>query len=69
MWLVAVAVPLILSWLIYWAPYWLRPHTDSAGYPVWELLFVVVWGGAGVIVSLIYVGLRAKLQKRKLSLS
>jgi hypothetical protein len=25
MWLVAVAVPLIVSWLIYWAPYWLRP--------------------------------------------
>jgi hypothetical protein len=66
-WLVAVVIPLFVSWLIYWAPYWLRPHTDSAEYSAWELLFMVVWGGAGVIVSLIFVGLRARFRKRKVS--
>ena len=67
MWLAAVVIPLILSWLIYWAPYWLRPHTDSAEYSAWELLFMVVWGGAGIIVSLIFVGLRARFRKRRVS--
>jgi hypothetical protein len=63
MWLAAVAVPLVVSWLIYWAPYWLRPHTDSAEYSLWELLFMVIWGGAGVVVSLIFVGLLSRFRK------
>lgn len=67
MWLIAVVIPLVVSCLLYWTPYWIRPHTDSAEYSAWELLFIVVWAGAGMVISLIFVGLLSRFRKRKVS--
>jgi len=65
LWLVALIVPLLTAWTIYWIPYWVRPHTDSAEYGAWLMLFLFTWGGAGILASLIFVALLVMLRKRK----
>ena len=67
MWLVSIVTPLFIAWLVYWMPFWIRPHTYSSEYSAWELLFIVAWGGAGIIVSLIFVGLLVRYRRRKVS--
>jgi hypothetical protein len=64
LWLMAFVVPLLTAWTIYWTPYWVRPHTNSADYGAWVMLFLAAWGGAGVSASLIFVAFFLRLKKR-----
>jgi hypothetical protein len=69
LWLAACLLPLLIAWTIYWIPYWARPHADSAEYDAWLMLFLFAWGGAGILVSLLFVALLARYRKRAARMS
>ena len=54
-WLLALGVPLIVSYSLYWLPFWLGADSLEAG--AWAGLFIVPWYFAGAAVSSIVVAL------------
>jgi hypothetical protein len=49
-WLLALAVPYIVSYSLYWSPFWLGADSLEAG--AWAGFFIVPWYIAGLVVSL-----------------
>lgn len=48
-WAAAVAVPVLLAYLLYWSPVWLG--ADASEYSAWSLAFIVPWGLVGALAS------------------
>jgi hypothetical protein len=48
-WAVALAVPFILAYALYWTPVWLGAPTDE--YSPWRYVFIGIWFLAGVVPS------------------
>jgi hypothetical protein len=59
MWLVALVAPLVVSYVVYWMPYWVSPSSHAGAYIAWELLVLAIWGGAGIVASLMFVSVLA----------
>jgi hypothetical protein len=66
MWAVALVVPFMVSYALYWAPYWLGHSPNRSDYSAWEPIFLTCWGLAGVVGSLIFVLILGKRRKDKL---
>lgn len=52
-WLVALLLPFLLSFSLYWSPVWLGANPSE--YSSWELLFVGAWFLAGAVPSVLMV--------------
>ncbi|BCT92938.1 hypothetical protein LYSHEL_19610 [Lysobacter helvus] len=52
LWVAAVVVPLAVAYVAYWAPVWFGGRDPSA-YSAWESLFMVAWGGVGMLACLL----------------
>jgi uncharacterized membrane protein len=54
-WMAALVVPFVVAYSLYWAPVWISHRPNVADYSAWEVIFVGLWGFAGVIGSLGFV--------------
>jgi hypothetical protein len=62
-WLLLVATPILLSFVLYWSPVWFGANPSE--YSVWSLLGIGAWSFAGLLVSVI-VGLIVTKYRNKL---
>jgi len=61
-WPLALAVPLVISFSLYWLPVWMGAG-DVAQFGAWAVLFIVPWYLAGAGASISVVILLKSLQK------
>jgi len=61
-WVLCAAFPLVLSYLLYWLPFWLGASQDQAS--AWAPLVVGVWTVAGV-VGLLVAAVLFRIQRRR----
>jgi len=47
LWVCAVVVPPLLSFLLYWGPFWLGNASDQAG--LWAPVAIAPWSAAGIV--------------------
>jgi hypothetical protein len=50
-WALALAVPFMIAWSIYWMPVW--AGNDPSEYGAWSPVFIVAWGLAGAVASVL----------------
>jgi hypothetical protein len=62
-WLLALSVPLVISYSLYWSPVWLG--ADSSEYSAWAPLFIVPWYIAGAAMSSLVIYLVDWRQRRR----
>jgi hypothetical protein len=63
-WACLATTPILMAYLLYWMPVWCG--ANSSEYSAWLLLFMVVWGGVGLVASA-SVGVFADRLRRKRS--
>lgn len=54
--LAAVFIPLAVAYCVYWMLVWVG-GSDPSQASLWEPLFLVAWGGSGILACMILVGL------------
>lgn len=52
--LFSLAIPVIVSYLLYWIPIYINPTSDQYG--TWAYAFIPIWSLPGIVLALIYVG-------------
>ena len=63
-WLLALSVPLVISYSLYWSPVWLG--ADSSEYSAWAPLFIVPWYIAGATISSLVIYLENWRRRRRM---
>ena len=63
-WLLALSVPLVISYSLYWSPVWLG--ADSSEYSAWAPLFIVPWYVAGAVMSSLVIYLDYWRRRRRM---
>ena len=63
-WVLALSVPLVISYSLYWSPVWLG--ADSSEYSAWAPLFIVAWYIAGAAMSSLVVYLDNWRRRRRM---
>jgi hypothetical protein len=48
-WILALGVPLLIAYSLYWLPFWMGADDLEAG--AWAELFIIPWYFAGAVVS------------------
>lgn len=61
-WISPVMIPVIISYLIYWAP--VRNGADPSEYSAWAGLFLFFWSCSGIMLSCVICLLIQRVQKR-----
>jgi hypothetical protein len=56
-------IPLILSYLLYWGPVWVKGIKDKSEYESWSLICIVPWAITGIVSMIIGLVLLPKLLK------
>lgn len=60
---IAIAVPLALSYCLYWVPFWLSEFSAQAS--LWSDLVIGAWFAAGAVASALAMLLRARRLRRR----
>ena len=60
-WLIALVVPLLVSYVVYWSPVWLG--ADDLEYGAWSGIIIVPFYPAGAVASAIVVLLFGSVRK------
>ncbi|MFI4889451.1 MAG: hypothetical protein ACHQIL_02865 [Steroidobacterales bacterium] len=61
-WVIAIAVPLAISYCLYWVPYWFSAFSDQAS--LWADLIIGVWFVAGTVTSVLALLIRTRRLRR-----
>lgn len=59
-WLLAVAVPIAISYTLYWSPVWFAHRTDVAEYSAWAPILMTAWSMPSVLACLVCVAIVRK---------
>jgi hypothetical protein len=62
-WVLCAAFPLVLSYVLYWLPFWLGASQDQAS--AWAPLAVGVWSVAGLVAGLLVAAVLFRIQRRR----
>ena len=62
-WAVALIAPVVVAYVLYWMPVWVRGQSSDAEYSAWEGLVLSVWGSAGVLASVLAVAIFGRKRK------
>jgi hypothetical protein len=59
LWICAIVVPPLLSFLLYWGPFWFGTTSDQAG--LWAPVAIAPWSAAGIFAF----GLTLRLARKR----
>jgi hypothetical protein len=62
-WLLALIVPLVISYSLYWLPVW--RGVSSSEYSTWAPSFIAPWHAVGAVMSSLVVFVDTRRQRRR----
>jgi len=63
-WLLALSIPLVISYSLYWLPVW--RGANSSEYSTWAPLFIAPWYVVGAVMSSFVIYLDARRRRRRM---
>jgi len=59
-WALAILVPFLLAWLLYWGPVWLSYEADTSEHSHWAPVLYMMWGLPGALCSLLSTAIMSR---------